>query len=368
MPPLGLSAGVRKARELGRRTLSLAFASPRMVNPQAHYDLLACDGILVLQRGENASTDYYLRPRLDAARATVCIADLGSSPQDCPLLAQGGAQALMVILCRYGAESWLGALRAARERLSRVIFFMDDDLPAMMGDATLPRAVRGKVALHFGAHVDALSELASEAWVSTPVLAERYADAHPAVLTPLPEADPPAPTPDPPRKAVYHGTDVHPRERLFVLEIARRLAGLDIGFELAGGPGLARAACELPEVSVVPQLAWPQYLRRQTGERAAISLAPLLASELNAARAPVKVFDAARLGAAGLFADVAPYRGFVRHGEDGLLLPMEPGAWADAIASLMADPERRLRLATSARARLIELRRDGRAFPPLPGA
>ena len=367
MPPLGLSAGVRKARELGRRTLSLAFAAPRMVNPQAHYDPLACDGILVLQRGENASTDYYLRPRLEDAGAPVCIADLDSSPEDCPLLAPGGAQALMVIFCRYGAESWLGALRAVRERLSRVVFFMDDDLPAMIADADLPRAVRGKAALHFGAHVPALSGLISEIWVSTPVLAERYADVRPAVLTPLPEADPPAPAPDPPRKAVYHGTDVHPRERLFVLEVARRLAAADIDFELTGGPALARAASGLPRVCVVAQLAWPQYLRAQTGATAAISLAPLLASELNGARAPVKAFDAARLGAAGLFADAEPYRSFVRHGEDGLLLPMEAGAWAEAIAALMADPQRRLGLAAAARARLVELRRSGRAFPPPPG-
>ena len=198
MPPLGLSAGVRKARELGRRTFSLAFASPRMVNPQGHYDVRACDGILVLQRGENPSTDYYLRPRLEqAASAPVCLADLEASPDDCGLLAPAGAQALMVILCRYGAESWLNALGARRERLSRVVFFMDDDLPAMMRDPGLPRSVRGKAALHFGAQADAISAIASEVWVSTPVLADRYAGIAPSVLTPMPEADPPAPVIDP---------------------------------------------------------------------------------------------------------------------------------------------------------------------------
>ena len=366
MAPLGLSAGMRKARELGRRSLSLAFASPRMVDPQAHYAPLACDGILVLQRGENASTDYYLRPRLETFGAPVCLADFDSAPQDCPLLQPKGPQALMVIFCRYGAEPWLAALRARRERLSRVAFFMDDDLPLMMRDPDLPRAVRGKAALHFGAHVDGLGRLASEVWVSTPVLAERYAQAKPAVLAPLPDADPLPPDPDPPRKVVYHGTDVHPRERLFVLEIARLLADLDVAFEITGGPALARAASDLPRATVVPQLAWPQYLQRQAGERAAICLAPLLASALNAARAPVKAFDAARLGAAGLFADGEPYRGFVRDGEDGLVLPMQPQAWADAIRALLDDPGRRLRLAASAQRRLVALRRAGRDFPMPP--
>ena len=161
MSPLDISAGVRKARELGLRSLSLAFASPRMVDPQAHYDPLACDGILVLQRGENASTDYYLRPRLESAGVPACIADLDSAPEDCALLGEGGPSALTAVFCRYGAESWLAALRARRERLSRVAFFMDDDLPAMVRDPGLPRAARGKVALHFAAQVDALSRIAS---------------------------------------------------------------------------------------------------------------------------------------------------------------------------------------------------------------
>jgi len=370
MPPLGLSAGVRKARELGRRTLSLAFSSPRMVNPLAHYDALACDGILVLQRGENPSTDYYLRPRLEQADTPVCVADLEASPDNCAMLAPSGATALMVIICRYGAESWLNALRERRERLSRVAFFMDDDLPAMMRDPDLPRSVRGKAALHFGAQVDALGAIASEVWVSTPVLADRYADVAPAVLTPMPEADPPPPVLNAARRVVYHGTDVHARERIFVLEIARRLAAVDtsISVEITGGETLRRAGAALPNLVVTPQQSWPDYLQRQAGASAAISLAPLWPSALNAARAPVKVFDAARLGAAGLYADAQPYRDFIRSAQDGLLLAMDPDLWTDAILQLMSDPQRRMQLAVSARARLIALRQASRAFPPRAGA
>ena len=77
------------------------------------------------------------------------------------------------------------------------------------------------------------------------------------------------------------------------------------------------------------------------------------------------MFEAARLGAAGLYADGAPYRGFVRPDQDGLLLPMEVDAWAGAIADLLAQPQRRLALAEAARARLIRLRRDGGTLPPL---
>ena len=192
MSALGLSARARKARELGMRAMSLALSRPRMVLPHAHYGRSEIDGILVLQRGENASTDYYLRPRLAAA-------------------------------------------------------------------------------------------------------------------------------------------------------------------------GMAN-------VRIAPQLAWPDYLEAQSGQRAAISLAPLFASPLNDARAPVKAFDAARLGAAGLYADAPAYRGFVRDGVDGRLLPMEPAAWAEAIIELARDPARRLALAAAARERLVGMMRADPRFPPAPGA
>ena len=350
---------MRKARELGRRTLRLALTAPHMVNPRANYARRDHDGILVLQRGENASVDYYLRPRLEASGLPWWIADLDDAPSACAALGAGGPKALLVVICRYASGPWLEALEAVSRRLSRVAFFMDDDLPAVMRDAGLPQAARGKTALHYGAHVDRIGALASEVWVSTWALAERYPEARATVLEPLPEADPPAPAPAACRKVVYHGTDAHRPERRFVLEVARRLAaaGVETQFEITGDSALARAAVGLPGVSVTPQLAWPDYLKRQTGAQAAISLAPLMASTVNAARAPVKAFDAARLGAAGVYADYGPYPGFVRDGRDGLLLPMEVDAWVAVIAALLAEPDRRIALALGARKRLLALRR-----------
>jgi hypothetical protein len=369
MSALGLSARARKARELGLRAMSLALVRPRMVLPKAHYAPRLTGGILVLQRGENASTDYYLRPRLEAAGVPAEIADLDLDPAASKLLGAGGPDGLMVVFCRYASSDWLNALERARSRLSRVILFMDDDLPAMMRAQEIPAAARGKVALSFGAHVNQLSALCSEVWVSTDALAARYEAARPRVLGPLPETDPPAPDEAASGLVVYHGTDVHERERRFVLEVARRVAqkAPDVAFEITGGPALARAAADLPQVRATPQLAWPDYLRTQSGRRAAISLAPLHPSPLNDARAPVKVFDAARLGAAGIYADAPAYRGFVQDGRDGLLLPMEPTLWASAILELLGDRRRRMGLAAAARERLIALRRAERRFPEPPG-
>lgn len=366
MSALGLSAQARKARELGKRAVSLALSRPRMVLPRAEYPPRASDGVLVLQRGQNASTDYYLRPRLRSSGAVCEIADLTHDPGRSTLLARGGGEALTVVFCRYASPAWLDALEASKDRLARVVFFMDDDLPAMIRAGGIPSAARGKVALHFAAHAERLGALCSEVWVSTPELARRYPGARPRLLEPLPEAQPAPPAPAKARLVVYHGTDVHARERRFVLEVARLLEERSPGarIEVAGDAGLARAAAEAGNVDVVPQLPWPDYLQAQAGRAAAISLAPLYVSELNDARAPVKVFDAARLGAVGLYADAPAYRGQVRHGLDGLLLPMEPVAWAETIAALLADPARRLELAGAAHERLAALLRSDQGLPP----
>ena len=345
--------------------MSLALSRPRMVLPRADYPQRESDGILVLQRGENASTDYYLRPRLQSAGLPAEIADLTHDPAGSGLLGPRGRKALTVVFCRYASPVWLEALEAARERLARVVFFMDDDLPEMMRAGEIPSAARGKVALHFAAHAARLSALCSETWVSTPELAGRYPEARPLVLQPLPEAEPPAPAPADADLVVYHGTDVHARERRFVLEVARRLEPLAPGarIEIAGDKAMERTAAGAANVSVVPQQPWPDYLAIQAGRTAAISLAPLFPSRLNDARAPVKAFDAARLGAAALYADAPAYRGHVSPGEDGLLLPMEPGAWAAAIAGLLSDPARRMGLAGAARERLVAMLNSDAGFP-----
>jgi hypothetical protein len=84
-------------------------------------------------------------------------------------------------------------------------------------------------------------------------------------------------------------------------------------------------------------MRWENYLTFTASQPADIGLAPLLPGAFNAARGAVKFYDYARMGAAGIYTDVEPYRGFVRNGVDGLLLPNEPQRWIDAIAALAQD-------------------------------
>ncbi len=304
--------------------------------------------VLVLQLGDNPTTDYYLRPRLEASGVPWSTADLNNPP------ALGDTAGLWVIIVRYAATAWLNALKNA-QGLAGVSLMLDDDIVAMIADPSLPWSYRSHVAWRHGRHAAGLGAVVGEIWASTPVLADRYGAS--AVVEPLPDMDPPSVLADPPSLVIYHGGASHPLERGFVIEVARRLP--TVRFELTGRPEPA------PEnVAFVAETEWRAYRAAQAGRAAAVALAPLFASAVNDARAPVKVFDAARLGAAGLYADAPAYRGFVHDGTDGRLLPMEPGAWAEAIAGLMSSPSSRLALAQAARARLAAMRR---APSPLPG-
>jgi hypothetical protein len=305
--------------------------------------------ILVLQAAENATVDYYLRNRLAKGDIAWRVVNLSQKPDTVDVWSQDG---VLVVICRYINAEWLRAVERRRKHLHDVVFFVDDDLPAMMADRSLPWRARGKVAVGYGRFLDRLERLVGQVWVSTPALAARFTEAA-RILPPAPCDLPAPPTEEDAALVVYHGTDVHGPERRFAVEIARALSGRpDIRFEISGDRALAKDCADLPMVSILPQVDWPTYRAGQAARSATVFLAPLGPGLANAARAPVKVFDAARLGACGIFADAPAYRDAVRHEVDGLLLPMSVLDWSRAVEALIDDPQRRVRLVNSARAKV----------------
>ena len=83
-----------------------------------------------------------------------------------------------------------------------------------------------------------------------------------------------------------------------------------------------------------------------------IALAPLLSGGFNAARGPSKFFDYTRMVAVGIYSNVEPYRGFIRHDVDGILLDNDRDAWVEAIISLVSDEAKRKGLIAGAQNRI----------------
>lgn len=351
-PTLTVRLG-RAGMLLHRRWLLLTRRRADPVIPRRAFAPGEAGAVLVLQDGANASVDYFLRPRLEAAGQDRpwAIVDLGTAPEAAPLL---GRDDLLVIVCRYISPRWLRALEREIDRLKGVVLFVDDDLPAMVRDRSIPAAARGRILRDHVRHGDRLGALTSALWVTSPVLAEAVAAPAVRILEPLPTERPRDVDRSAPPLVVYHGGPAHRREQAFVLEVAAALAARrpDIRFEITGDAGLERRAAGLDTVDVLPTVPWPAYRRAQAEKQASIMLAPLFDTAVNRARAPVKVFDAARLGAAGLYADHPVYARHVRDGTDGRLLPMDVGAWVGAIEALIAAPDERYALAKAAHDRI----------------
>jgi hypothetical protein len=106
-------------------------------------------------------------------------------------------------------------------------------------------------------------------------------------------------------------------------------------------------------------LKWPNYLAYTAASRRQIGLSPLLPTPFNAMRGAVKYYDFARMGAVGLYSDVVPFAGFVRHGIDGLLLDNDPALWVETLVALAGDPLRRTAMAAAARVRALAVRAGG---------
>ena len=111
----------------------------------------------------------------------------------------------------------------------------------------------------------------------------------------------------------------------------------------------------MPAAPILHAMNWTQYLSWSATIHRDIALAPLLPSPFNSARGPTKFYDYARIGAAGIYSAVAPFKDFIRDGVDGSLVDNDPAHWAQAIIVLAGDASLRRKMAASARERALGL-------------
>ena len=301
----------------------------------------------LLSGGNNASIAYLLQPYLKELGVPFVVVPFHETGPE--------IECSMVIIARYLPREWIPSLGAFRQAGGKIVYFMDDDL--MDPDATegLPAAYRRKIDQGATRQRQIIESLCQEFWVASPYLAEKYSAWFPHLLTS-------APTPatleqHDPVTVCYHGSASHGVEIRWLAKLMQQVqvpAGCTT-FEIFGDHEVNKLFRGLPRTSVMHPMDWPNYLAYTGSIKRDIGLAPLLPGSFNAGRAPSKFFDFARMGAVGIYTDVAPYRGFVRHGIDGLLLPNEPEAWVAAINELAANPVRRQRLAAAARERALAM-------------
>jgi glycosyltransferase involved in cell wall biosynthesis len=155
----------------------------------------------------------------------------------------------------------------------------------------------------------------------------------------------------------YIGTKTHEEDFRPVLEPLKEL--------ILGGEGRVRAVFighvpdELRRLPWVRYLGWFATYQNAAGALARsganIALAPLMDVEFNRSKSAMKYLEYGACGIPGIFSDVEAYRSFVRHRQNGLLVPRHaPEAWAAAMRFIVDNPAERERLADAAHRDIVD--------------
>ncbi|MFI5118811.1 MAG: glycosyltransferase [Thermoanaerobaculia bacterium] len=259
-------------------------------------------------------------------------------------------------------DGFVRVLSRCRQRGVPVVYELDDNLLDLHRDEpweTYPGDSLRRVVAFLARQADGMI-------VSTPAIAERMASLRRNVLV-VPNALDErlfgsAPEPFASRSSTltigYMGTLTHEADLRMVLAPLRALLARHAGrarLEIVGGAAEERIASlfdglpfrrrdpgrEDPYPRFVPWMR--QHLRWD------VAIAPLEDNAFTRGKSDLKYLDYAALGIPGVFSDVHPYRGAVRHRETGLLAANEAGAWADALEEIVTDAALRARLAEAAK-------------------
>ncbi|WP_226702113.1 glycosyltransferase family 1 protein [Microbulbifer elongatus] len=308
---------------------------------------------IVVEENANPSSDYFVLPFLHAQGHSVERRGFAELPEP------GALRGAQVLFVRYIPNAWRRLITASRYEIAGVHLFMDDDLFSWSSFARMPLRYQWKLLRLSWRHQSWLRAMGAKLLVSTPYLQQRYSEWQPqllapqvpAALLPLLEREDVDFSDSAPITVFYHGSASHGADLKWLRSVIERVLAADerIVFEVIGNSSVNRLFKGLPRVQVLHPMKWDSYqsLLRRPGR--SIGLAPLLNSPFNRARAHTKFLDITLAGAVGIYAAGPVYGEVVRHRENGLLLPMDQGTWADAILQLAADRSVRKQMLNEAR-------------------
>lgn len=294
---------------------------------------LTVSRIVVVEERTNPSTDFFVAPELVGMGAPVEYFNFVNPPS----LAAG--EHVVLVFVRYISKVWLRWVQQHRSQISRLCYFMDDDLFDLAAFKGLPWRYQYKLTRLAFNRRQWLKVMNAELWVSTPYLQTKYQQWQPRLV----QACSPAQSHEQ-LTLFYHGSASHRLEIAWlypvVAEILQHMP--QVSFEIIGGAEVNKRYRKLERVHVLHPMSWPSYQALLARGARDIGLAPLLAGNFNNARAYTKFFDISRAGAVGLYTENSIYSEVVSDQKTGLLLPNNPDSWVAAVQKLVNDSALRL--------------------------
>lgn len=252
-----------------------------------------------------------------------------------------------LVIARYAEAA---QLKAAEQRpWASVAYIIDDMIPKAGICAELPAEYRDRLARFAAQLLPRILDLKphivaprQEILSLFPGIEGSIVD--PSLVNPCAEWDHFRTLADPgePVRLAFLGTRSHEASLDLLAAVAKRLSRPPRPYRLTlfFGRHLPASIARERVIDNREPLAWPLFKQAMRRERFHMLLAPLPDTPFNRGRSITKLYDAASVGAAGLFADRPPYRGRIADGEEGLLVPDDPPAWCEAVERLAAEPGR----------------------------
>lgn len=317
--------------------------------------------LAVLHQNAGPTLAYFVRA--PAERENFLITELDSALP--PTSSTQGilAAADHVLVVRYLPRPWLRVIKKLAASGASLTFLMDDDLLDPQALDGLPVAYQRRLRERITNQARHIPRLFSRIWVTSAYLKAKYCDLNPHLLQLSPEAKVVAKAST--HRLAYLGTASHPLEFAWLVGLLEKLQQSrdDCTIEIYGDLQVNRQFRHIPGVRIVHPMTWSSFLRDSSTRQLDVMLCPLFDHPFNRCRAPVKFFDAARMGAVGVYSDRAPYQGFIRQGEDGILLPDDLDCWIAALHQLLDDQTHRATLAANAKHRAGSLTATGVVLP-----
>ena len=288
--------------------------------------------LIVLGKLPSASVDFYFGSRKNQVKSYIEL-DV-SHPAFQTRLHKVITPGAMVIVVRDIPIGILHSLLKFKASLAGVGWFIDDDIPDICSDRSLPKLYRSRLSGWYVKAKPVLEDLCSTLIVSTEYLAEKYKLSNPSILSPA----------EPEQKTTkgtsvscfYHGSSSHVRDWEFIIEVARKVQqrNRNISFEFIGDHALYKQCKGIPRVKILHPMSWQDYLSMTSCRRMDIGLAPLMENPFNRARSHTKFLDICRQYAVGIYSSDFPYSEEIKATNSGIVLPNDLGSWVRGIEKL----------------------------------
>ncbi|PVZ70232.1 hypothetical protein [Pelagibaculum spongiae] len=244
--------------------------------------------------------------------------------------------------------------------IRKAIWFLDDDIPTMMQDISLPLPYRLKHTIWLYSNQRLLEKICNRLLVSTSHLANKYLTGNIFLPPALAEKNELALVRSVPDSVAgydisgtsalqhsqeacifYHGSASHKIDHQFMAKVFPILLDKQptVKIQVIADKRIRKLYPLLPQIDFVQPMVWHAYLDFIKSESLDIGLAPQMDSLFNRSRSHNKLIDFCLSQAIGVFSPGFSFADDIKRAEAGVVCENQPLLWAKAIEEILQSED-----------------------------